>query len=146
MLYPDRTDTIIHSQHRVVSNDDIESEDKVPAPLNLPLGKLFFGFNIPDYVPPPPQPDENAAPQVRLHSLYFLKFVLIPYLSLLRHLLDLVTPSLVGLLQVRNPRAKARQRKKTMPNSSRRLGVKAKDKLWAHARRPLPLGILGTGK
>ncbi|EIM89844.1 ubiquitin fusion degradation protein I [Stereum hirsutum FP-91666 SS1] len=50
-------------QHRVVSNDDIESEDKVPAPLNLPLGKLFFGFNIPDYVPPPPQPDENAAPQ-----------------------------------------------------------------------------------
>lgn len=40
-------------QHRVVVNEDLENEGNVPAPLNLPFGKLFFGFNIAPYVPPP---------------------------------------------------------------------------------------------
>src|SRR6266403_517158 len=39
-------------QHRVIVNDDLENDGKNPAPLNLPFGKLFFGFNIPPYVPP----------------------------------------------------------------------------------------------
>ncbi|KAF8077860.1 ubiquitin fusion degradation protein UFD1-domain-containing protein [Lyophyllum atratum] len=39
-------------QHRIVSNTTFESEQKVPAALNLPFGQLFFGFNIPPYTPP----------------------------------------------------------------------------------------------
>ncbi|KII88340.1 hypothetical protein PLICRDRAFT_54181 [Plicaturopsis crispa FD-325 SS-3] len=39
-------------KHRVVSNNTIESETKVPAALNLPFGKLFFGFNVTAYTPP----------------------------------------------------------------------------------------------
>ena len=50
-------------QHRVVVNDDLENEGNVPAPLNLPFGKLFFGFHIPSYVPPP-APEEAPSPEV----------------------------------------------------------------------------------
>ncbi|KDQ61035.1 hypothetical protein JAAARDRAFT_152021 [Jaapia argillacea MUCL 33604] len=39
-------------QHRIISNSSLEGDVKVPAPLNLPHGKLFFGFNIPPYTPP----------------------------------------------------------------------------------------------
>ncbi|KAA1469463.1 UFD1-domain-containing protein [Dentipellis sp. KUC8613] len=52
-------------QHRVLSNDDLNSNGKAPAPLNLPFGKLFFGFNIQAYVPPPAAaegPSEVCAP------------------------------------------------------------------------------------
>ncbi|KAK7054777.1 ubiquitin fusion degradation protein [Paramarasmius palmivorus] len=37
---------------RIVSNNTLETETKVPAALNLPFGKLFFGFNVATYVPP----------------------------------------------------------------------------------------------
>ncbi|EEB91070.1 hypothetical protein MPER_10637, partial [Moniliophthora perniciosa FA553] len=37
---------------RIVSNDTLDTETKVPAALNLPFGKLFFGFNVATYVPP----------------------------------------------------------------------------------------------
>ncbi|KAF5358463.1 hypothetical protein D9756_001481 [Leucocoprinus leucothites] len=43
-------------KHRIVNNDMLESEAKVPAALNLPFGQLFFGFNITEYVPPSPPP------------------------------------------------------------------------------------------
>ncbi|KAF7338219.1 Ubiquitin fusion degradation protein 1 [Mycena venus] len=33
-------------QHRIVSNETLESDTKVPAALNLPFGQLFFGFNV----------------------------------------------------------------------------------------------------
>ncbi|KAJ7685284.1 ubiquitin fusion degradation protein UFD1-domain-containing protein [Mycena polygramma] len=39
-------------QHRIVSNETLESDVKVPAALNLPFGQLFFGFNVTAYVPP----------------------------------------------------------------------------------------------
>ena len=52
-----------YRQHRVVVNEDLENEGNVPAPLNLPFGKLFFGFNIPPYVPPP-APEEAPVLEV----------------------------------------------------------------------------------
>ncbi|KAI0306356.1 ubiquitin fusion degradation protein I [Multifurca ochricompacta] len=48
-------------QHRVVVNEDLESEGKIPAPLNLPFGKLFFGFNIPPYTPPSVPEEESPS-------------------------------------------------------------------------------------
>lgn len=39
-------------QPRIVSNSTFESDQKVPAALNLPFGQLFFGFNVPTYTPP----------------------------------------------------------------------------------------------
>jgi ubiquitin fusion degradation protein 1 len=36
-----------------MSNSSLESDVKVPAPLHLPFGKLFFGFKITAYKPPP---------------------------------------------------------------------------------------------
>ena len=50
-------------QHRVVVNEDLENEGNVPAPLHLPFGKLFFGFNIPPYVPPP-VPEDTPVSEV----------------------------------------------------------------------------------
>ncbi|KAF5381047.1 hypothetical protein D9615_004032 [Tricholomella constricta] len=39
-------------KHRIVSNSTFESDQKVPAALNLPFGQLFFGFNVTPYTPP----------------------------------------------------------------------------------------------
>lgn len=56
----------IFSQHRIVSNETLENEVKVPAALNLPFGQLFFGFNVAPYVPPPaaPVPSSPSASRV----------------------------------------------------------------------------------
>uniref|UniRef100_A0A0W0FLH9 Putative ubiquitin fusion degradation protein I n=1 Tax=Moniliophthora roreri TaxID=221103 RepID=A0A0W0FLH9_MONRR len=44
---------IIRTENRrIVSNNTLETETKIPAALNLPFGKLFFGFNVATYVPP----------------------------------------------------------------------------------------------
>ncbi|KXN86916.1 Ubiquitin fusion degradation protein 1, partial [Leucoagaricus sp. SymC.cos] len=43
-------------KHRIINNDMLESEIKVPAALNLPFGQLFFGFNVTEYTPPSPPP------------------------------------------------------------------------------------------
>ncbi|KAF8478436.1 ubiquitin fusion degradation protein I [Russula ochroleuca] len=48
-------------QHRVIVNDDLENDGKNPAALSLPFGKLFFGFNIPAYVPPPTPEGESVS-------------------------------------------------------------------------------------
>ncbi|KAI0705843.1 ubiquitin fusion degradation protein I [Cytidiella melzeri] len=40
------------AKHRVVTNSSLETDRTVPAPLNLPFGQLFFGFNVPPYTPP----------------------------------------------------------------------------------------------
>ncbi|KAI9508278.1 ubiquitin fusion degradation protein I [Russula earlei] len=50
-------------QHRVIVNEDLENDGKNPAALNLPFGKLFFGFNIPPYVPPPAPEDDESTPK-----------------------------------------------------------------------------------
>lgn len=34
-----------------MTNDELDSDVKVPAPLNLPPGKLFFGFTVVPYKP-----------------------------------------------------------------------------------------------
>ncbi|KAF7294846.1 Ubiquitin fusion degradation protein 1 [Mycena indigotica] len=48
-------------QHRIVNNETLESDVKVPAALNLPFGQLFFGFNVATYVPPP-EPAQPSSP------------------------------------------------------------------------------------
>ncbi|KAK0239999.1 ubiquitin fusion degradation protein I [Armillaria nabsnona] len=47
-------------KHRIVSNSTLDSDVKVPAALNLPFGKLFFGFNVTPYVPPAAPPTSNS--------------------------------------------------------------------------------------
>ncbi|KAI0064591.1 ubiquitin fusion degradation protein I [Artomyces pyxidatus] len=59
---PSGSKIIRTDQHKVVSNDDLNDDGKAPAPLNLPFGKLFFGFNIPPYIPPPAA-NADATPQ-----------------------------------------------------------------------------------
>ncbi|KAF8911012.1 ubiquitin fusion degradation protein I [Gymnopilus junonius] len=55
---------IIHTdQHRIVSNDTLESDVKVPAALNLPFGQLFFGFNVQTYTPPEPTAPKSPPAQ-----------------------------------------------------------------------------------
>ena len=44
-----------------MTNSSLENDVYVPAPLNLPFGKLFFGFNVQTYVPP--QESSSSAPQ-----------------------------------------------------------------------------------
>ncbi|KAF9819800.1 hypothetical protein IEO21_01891 [Rhodonia placenta] len=46
-------------QHRVVTSEALEADATAPAPLNLPFGQLFFGFNVPPYVPPSEKPTEE---------------------------------------------------------------------------------------
>lgn len=56
---------MIFSKHKIVSNDSLESDIKVPAPLNLPFGKLFFGFNVIPYtLPPVPNPNSSGVAPV----------------------------------------------------------------------------------
>ncbi|THH12517.1 hypothetical protein EW146_g7624 [Bondarzewia mesenterica] len=59
---PEGSKIIRTDQHRVISNEDLESDIKASAPLNLPMGKLFFGYNVPPYVPPPAT-EGNDEPQ-----------------------------------------------------------------------------------
>ncbi|KIK99279.1 hypothetical protein PAXRUDRAFT_822902, partial [Paxillus rubicundulus Ve08.2h10] len=39
-------------KQRILTSDSMEYDVKVPAALNLPFGKLFFGFNVVPYTPP----------------------------------------------------------------------------------------------
>ncbi|KAI0724000.1 ubiquitin fusion degradation protein UFD1-domain-containing protein [Cerioporus squamosus] len=54
---PESSKIIRTDKQRVVTNSSLENDAYVPAPLNLPFGKLFFGYNIQPYVPP----SENAS-------------------------------------------------------------------------------------
>ncbi|KAJ3554473.1 hypothetical protein NM688_g3091 [Phlebia brevispora] len=47
---------------RVVTNNSLEGDVTAPAPLNLPFGKLFFGYNIPPYTPPTPSSPKPGSP------------------------------------------------------------------------------------
>ena len=44
----------ICSRRKVVTSDSLESEAKVPSALNIPFGKLFFGFKTVPYTPSEP--------------------------------------------------------------------------------------------
>ncbi|KZT09670.1 UFD1-domain-containing protein [Laetiporus sulphureus 93-53] len=48
--------------HRIVTSETLESEVSAPAPLNLPFGKLFFGFNVPPYTPPESKSGDSDQP------------------------------------------------------------------------------------
>lgn len=68
-----RTLTVCYSKHKIVTNSSLDGDVYVPAPLNLPFGKLFFGFNVQPYVPAdadqtksPPQ----VYPHLTLCSMY----------------------------------------------------------------------------
>lgn len=52
------------SKQRIVTNDTLDGDVYVPAPLNLPFGQLFFGFKVQTYVPPS-QDSSGSPPQVR---------------------------------------------------------------------------------
>ncbi|KAI0333482.1 ubiquitin fusion degradation protein I [Cubamyces sp. BRFM 1775] len=61
---PEGSKIIRTDKHKIVTNSSLDGDVYVPAPLNLPFGKLFFGFNVQPYVPPdadqtksPPQPN-----------------------------------------------------------------------------------------
>ncbi|KAI0031816.1 UFD1-domain-containing protein [Vararia minispora EC-137] len=59
---PEGSKILRTDKHKVVSNDDMNVERNVPAPLNLPFGKLFFGFNVVPYVPPEPKEENTSGP------------------------------------------------------------------------------------
>lgn len=43
---------LFSSKHRVVDTNSLEGFAEAPAPLNLPFGKLFFGFTYTPFTPP----------------------------------------------------------------------------------------------
>jgi len=47
------------STQRIVTSEALDAETSAPAPLNLPFGKLFFGFNVPPYVAPETKPADS---------------------------------------------------------------------------------------
>lgn len=51
---------LTYSKPRMMTNDELESDVKVPASLNLPFGKLFFGFTVVPYKPSTPAVSSNS--------------------------------------------------------------------------------------
>ncbi|KAG6331652.1 hypothetical protein ID866_7436 [Astraeus odoratus] len=54
-------------KRKVVTSDTLESDAKVPAALNLPFGKLFFGFKAVSYTPMTPDA-QSAGPSSQVAS------------------------------------------------------------------------------
>ncbi|KAH9952125.1 UFD1-domain-containing protein [Amylocystis lapponica] len=65
---PEGSKIIRTDQTRVVTNNDLDAEVSVPAPLNLPFGKLFFGFNVQPYTPPAANPTSSPEAQPQAFS------------------------------------------------------------------------------
>lgn len=49
------------SKKRIVTNETLETEVNAPAPLNLPFGKLFFGYKIVPYIKPSDSGGEGSS-------------------------------------------------------------------------------------
>lgn len=49
------------SKKRIVTNETLETEVNAPAPLNLPFGKLFFGYKIVPYTKPSDSGGEGSS-------------------------------------------------------------------------------------
>lgn len=47
-----KPNTALSSKQRIITTDLLDAETQAPAPLNLPFGKLFFGFKSVPYKPP----------------------------------------------------------------------------------------------
>ncbi|KAI0780695.1 ubiquitin fusion degradation protein UFD1-domain-containing protein [Trametes elegans] len=43
----------------LITNGSLDDDVSAPAPLNLPFGKLFFGFSVQPYVPPNTEPTHS---------------------------------------------------------------------------------------
>jgi ubiquitin fusion degradation protein 1 len=56
---PEGSKIIKTDHHKIVSNNTYDTDAKVPAALNLPVGQLFFGFNVVPYTPPGEQPPDD---------------------------------------------------------------------------------------
>ncbi|KAI0647302.1 UFD1-domain-containing protein [Trametes meyenii] len=65
---PEGSKIIRTDKHRIVTNGGLEGDVYVPAPLNLPFGKLFFGFTVQPYVPPKSEESTNSAGQPTVFS------------------------------------------------------------------------------
>lgn len=67
---PEGSKIIKTDNRKIVSNETLETDGKVPGPLNLPFGQLFFGFNVPPYTPPPAAaaPGSPGAPSSPIQS------------------------------------------------------------------------------
>ncbi|CCM00481.1 uncharacterized protein FIBRA_02515 [Fibroporia radiculosa] len=61
---PQDSKIIRTDKQHIITSDDLDSEVSVPAPLNIPFGKLFFGFNIPPYVPPKEKDVDGEQPHI----------------------------------------------------------------------------------
>jgi hypothetical protein len=82
------------SQHKIVSNDTLEADVKVPAALNLPFGQLFFGFNVAAYTPSEPVPGSpESTPQVICSKSSLRRVVMLILYRLI------VTSCLLGIWQ-----------------------------------------------
>ncbi|EPS95439.1 hypothetical protein FOMPIDRAFT_85367 [Fomitopsis schrenkii] len=46
-------------KHKIVTSELLDTDVSAPAPLNLPFGKLFFGFKVVPYQPPEAKDDEQ---------------------------------------------------------------------------------------
>ncbi|KAI0929129.1 hypothetical protein AcW1_006154 [Taiwanofungus camphoratus] len=60
---PQDSKIIRTDKQRVITTDALDSDNSAPAPLNLPLGTLFFGFNVTEYKPPAPNPMDSSESQ-----------------------------------------------------------------------------------
>lgn len=48
-------------KRRILTSDQLEQDTKIPAPLTLPTGKLFFGFPVIPYQPKPKSISEGSS-------------------------------------------------------------------------------------
>ncbi|KAI6045693.1 UFD1-domain-containing protein [Pisolithus marmoratus] len=56
-------------RRKVVTSDSLDSDGKVPAALNLPFGKLFFGFKVVPHTPP--ASDAQSSPSLPSQPVTF---------------------------------------------------------------------------
>lgn len=53
--------TLLYSKRRILTSDELEQDTKIPAPLTLPTGKLFFGFPVVPHQPKPKSIPEGSS-------------------------------------------------------------------------------------
>lgn len=101
-----------------MSNSSLESDVKVPAPLHLPFGKLFFGFKVTAYKAPPSDASP-ASPGVAAAVSLDILFVVLFWAEGIHSPLLLVaqaTHSTGGLFSLspslRHPRPKVKAKRK----------------------------------
>lgn len=89
----------------------LETEVKVPAALNIPFGKLFFGFNVVPYVPPEPKPSESAGPSSPppVRAMYW--YVSLTHMIVIPRHHSLALGTLLMVEPLKRPQQRVRRRK-----------------------------------